>query len=270
MTKRLAGRLGAAALTILCSVPLTAQVASAPPTITAENEAWYLSGGPVSFNGAVYHPAGAVIHFVRNEMVRTGILGNTPVYARTTQEPGSIIYVPLAGGLMRPFERRRSGELAGTSGSSAPSFVVALPAAEAADTVVAGLQAPVPPTGAPVPVGTAGFAPAAADVSASAPDAPAVPSPVGTSGLMQVSSNRPVRTRIETAQRPVGLNNVFIEFQNARWFAAGPAVEFSSSRFTRIGEHRGFPVYQESGRTGTIYMSLLDGAPGLLAPYKTR
>ena len=87
---------------------------------------------------------------------------------------------------------------------------------------------------------------------------------------MQVSSNRPVRTRIETAQRPVGLNNVFVEFQNTRWFAAGPAVEFSSSRFTRIGEHRGFAVYQEPGRTGTIYLSLLDGAPGLLAPYKTR
>src|SRR5215210_5664131 len=127
MTKRQ----GAAALKILCSVPLMAQVSSVPPTVTAENEAWYLSGGAVSFGGGVYYPAGAVIHFVRNEMVRTGFLGNTPVYARTTQEPGSIIYVPLAGGLMRPYERRRSGELAGTSGSSAPSFVVVLPAAEA-------------------------------------------------------------------------------------------------------------------------------------------
>jgi hypothetical protein len=270
MTKKLAGLLGAATLTMLCSAALMAQVASAPPTITAENETWYLSGGPVSLNGGVYYPAGAVIHFVRNEMVRTGILGNTPVYVRTTQEPGSIIYVPLAGGLMRPYERRRSGELAGTSGSSAPSFVVALPAAETAETALAGLQAAVPPTGAPVPVGTTGVAaPAAAASEVSAP-APSVPSPVGTSGLMQVSANRPVRTRIETAQRPVGLNNVFIEFQNARWFAAGPAVEFSSSRFTRVGEHRGFAVYQESGRTGTIYLSLLDGAPGLLAPYKTR
>ena len=269
MTNRLAGRVGAAALTILCSVPLMAQVSSAPPTITAESETWYLSGEPVSLNGGVYYPAGAVIHFVRNEMVRTGIVGNTPVYARTTQEPGSIIYVPLAGGLMRPYERRRSGELAGTSGSSAPSFVVILRASEGADTIAAGLQAPAPPTGAPVPVGTGGVAPAAAPVSTAAPAAPAVPAPVGTSGLMQVSS-RPVPTRIETAQRPVGLNNVFIEFQNARWFAAGPAVEFSSSRFTRVGEHRGFPVYQESGRTGTIYLSLLDGAPGLVAPYQTR
>jgi hypothetical protein len=80
----------------------------------------------------------------------------------------------------------------------------------------------------------------------------------------------PVRTRIQTAQRPVGLNTVFVDFQDARWFAAGPAVAFTAGRFTRIGEHRGFDVYQENGRPGTIYLSLLDGAAGLLAPYKRR
>ena len=80
----------------------------------------------------------------------------------------------------------------------------------------------------------------------------------------------PVRTRVETVQRPVGINNVFLEFHNARWFAAGSAVEFATERFTRIGEHRGFPVYEETGRSGVIYVSLAQGAPGLVTPYKMR
>ena len=276
MTKTLAGSVIAAALTVISSVPAEAQVFlrdSAPPTVTGEHESWYLSGGPVSYGGGIYHPAGATIHFVRNEMVRTGILGNTPIYVRTTQEPGSVIYVPLAGGLMRPYERRRSGELAGTVGSSAPSFVVALPSAELPDGAVTGLQAPAPPTGAALPVvmsGSMPLSPAAADLPTDSPVPSVAASPVGTSGFMPLSSNRPARTRVETARRPIGLNNLFIEFQNARWFAAGPAVEFSPARFTPVGEHRGFAVYQETGRTGTIYLSLLDGAPGLVAPYQTR
>jgi hypothetical protein len=75
---------------------------------------------------------------------------------------------------------------------------------------------------------------------------------------------------VQTVQRPVGLNSVFILFQGARWHAAGPAVEFSTDRFVRIGEHGGFPVYREEGQTGTIYLSLLDGNAGMVAPYKSR
>jgi hypothetical protein len=36
----------------------------------------------------------------------------------------SLIYVPIGGNLMRPYERRRSGELAGTTGSRTPSWPV--------------------------------------------------------------------------------------------------------------------------------------------------
>jgi len=45
---------------------------------------------------------------------------------------------------------------------------------------------------------------------------------------------------------------------------------YSPTLFRRIGEHRGFEVYQESAHPGTIYLSLVDGEPGLLAPYKRR
>jgi hypothetical protein len=119
----------------------------------------------------------------------------------------------------------------------------------------------------PLPVGTTGSAPAA---GGSTQSAAAPPAAVGTAGTFVM---RPVitRTRIQTAQRPVGLNNVFIDFQSTRWFAAGSAVEFSADRFTKIGEHHGFPVYQENGRTGgVIYLSLVQGTPGLVAPYQSR
>ena len=274
MNKSFAHTLGAAALTVFLSHPVAAQVSlqSTPqPTVTAENEPWYSSGGPVALAGSVYYPAGAVTHFLRNEMVRTGTIGNVAIYARTTQEAGSVIYVPLAGGVMKPYERRRSGDLAGTVGSSAPSFRVVLPSEETLPTAVVSLQLPQPAPLA-IPVGTTGVVPASATTfSNEATVAPAgAPTPVGTSGVVFDAPSLPARTRIQTVQRPVGLNTVFVDFQSTRWFAAGTAVEYTANRFTRIGEHRGFDVYQENGQQGTIYLSLLDGSPGLLTPYKRR
>jgi hypothetical protein len=247
-------------LTAVLGITLRAQITlqpTPPPTVTAENESWYLSGAPITWNGNLYYPAGPITHFVRNEMVRAGTYGNVPIYIQTTREPGSIIYVPLAGGLVRPYERRRAGDLAGTVGSTAPSFVVTLPAEETASGV---LRAPAPPTG--VPVGTTGFIPTEPEPE---PPAPA-PVPVGTAG----PTTAPVHTRIQTVKPPVGLNAVFIDFQGRRWFSAGPAVEFSADRFTQIGEYRGFPVYVRQGQPDVIYIPLLRGAPGLVAPYKLR
>jgi hypothetical protein len=264
MVKRLASQVAVAFLSLALSSAATAQISlqSTPaPTVTAENESWYLSGGPISFGGNVYFPAGAEIHFVRDEMVRTGSLGNVAIYVRTTQEPGSIIYVPLAGGLMRPYERRRTGDLAGTTGSSAPSFVATSPSES---TAAPTLQAAAPPTGVP-----AQLTGRPATVSTVQPVSALPASTAGTTGRLPVQT-RPARTRVQTVQRPVGLNSVFIQFQGARWYAAGPAVEFSANRFTRIGEHRGFTVYQDKGKPGLIYLSLLTGGGGLVAPYKSR
>jgi hypothetical protein len=252
---------------VLCScvAGLAAQASmqpTAPPAITAENENWYLSGAPIAFGGSVYHPAGAVIHFLRNEMVMTGMFESVPIYVRTTQEPGSVIYVPLAGGVMRPYERRRAGDLAGTVGSSAPAFPVALRPVEPAVGLVQTPRDPLDDR----PVGTGGFVisgPAAAPAAMRT-------EPVATTGVIGTPAPAaPVRP-LETARRPAGIDGVFLDYGNERWFAAGRAVEFDADRFSRIGEYRGFPVYAEPGRQGTIYVPLLDGAPGLLTPYRTR
>ena len=57
-------------------------------------------------------------------MVRTGSNPRRAVYEDVTLEPYSMIYMPIGGPVMRPYERRREGELAGTVGSRTPSFPI--------------------------------------------------------------------------------------------------------------------------------------------------
>lgn len=269
----------ALALGFVLAVPLAAaaQLSTPQPGVTAESESWYLNGTPINFAGTIYYPSGPVVHFNRNEMVFTGLFERVPVFKRTTQEPGSVVYVPLAGGLMKPYERRRSGDLAGTVGSAAPSFPVVLPAAD-----VTGGTGPdfFGRTTAviPRPVGTAGFLYGVAEpdyrpVPVATMDT-SVPSPVGTAGLSPAALSTPLLSsapaRIETAQRPAGVNGVFVEFANTRWFASGPAVELDADRFSRIGDYRGFAVYEQNGNKTTIFVAAVPGEQSLIAPYQSR
>ena len=265
---------------LLSASPAAAQLSSPMPAITAEYESWYLSNSPINVGGVVYYPAGPVTHFNRNEMVFTGLFERIPIFKRTTQEPGSVVYLPLAGGLVRPYERRRSGDLAGTVGSSSPSFPVNVPAAEVTQTPSVAAYYTVTTAVVPRPVGTTGFiygTPVQEQPAALAE--PAFPVPVGATGINL--STRPAAVlprsgpaRIETVQRPVGLNTVFLEFRDTRWYAGGPAVRFAHGQFTRVGDYRGFPVYEEKGRNDRIYISLVPGDPpgdpALIVPYKSR
>ena len=77
-----------------------AQVASQPtpePIATADNTPWYLGGEPIMFAGNVYYLAGPQIFFNRYEMIRSGYYEGIPLYTRTTIEPFSVVYVPVAG-----------------------------------------------------------------------------------------------------------------------------------------------------------------------------
>lgn len=215
-----------------------------PPEQYADNEDWYVSGEPIAYGRGIYHQSGPIVHFHRNEMVMTGAFGAVPIYVRTTEEPGSVIYVPLAGGLVRPYERRRAGDLAGTVGSRPPAFPVVVPSE----------AAPPGPRYAQVP-----------------PELdPAVPQPVGTAGAT-AAIPEPVSARhvpFRAPGRAVAPTDLFIEYKDARWYVAGPAVEYVPERFTRSGEYHGFPVYTEHGRSDVIHIPLLSGAPGLLTPYR--
>src|SRR5260221_13738899 len=87
------------------------QLPTPPPLVTAANAAWQINGEPVFYEGALYYPTGPTVFFDGSVMVRTGVNQGVPLYADTTLEPYSVVFVPIGGTLMRPYERRRAGEL---------------------------------------------------------------------------------------------------------------------------------------------------------------
>lgn len=277
------------ALTVSAQTP---SVPSTPPTsapaVTAENESWYQRGEAITYEGNFYIPAGPTVHFNRNEMVRTGFYRGIPLYARTTIEPFSVIYVRVGGGLVQPYERPRFGEIAGTVGSLGSAFPVPnadtrrvltdAPQAPSAPTMLpetlaersVGVDATGTPPVGPQPIGTSGIGAAApAPPIASTPTTAAQETrPVGTTGRVVVL---PRPRPLVTALRPTGANGVYVEFDNARWFSSGSAVPFDSSAFQRIGDHHGFPVYvRVGGDASTIYIPTASTVQSLVAPYSRR
>ena len=75
---------------------------------------------------------------------------------------------------------------------------------------------------------------------------------------------------MQSIPRPSTNNGVWLEFDNARWYAVGPATAFSPDRFEPLGEYRGFPVYRDKTRAdGTIWVSVVKDGPAV-APYAKR
>ena len=229
---------------VLCTPFLGAERASAQaisqptpaPLVTADSEPWYLSGEPLTYAGAFYFPAGAQVFFNANEMVRSGFYLGVPLYSRTTLEPYSVVFVPLARGLMQPYERRRTGDLAGTAGSTAPALPTGTADFRFAETP---LQSPGPPTSLAGTTDT-------------------VPLPTATGGT---------RTRI--GPPPRGINAVFVDFSGQRWYLAGEAVPLDRSTMTEVGRRGTFPVYAESASSPRIYIPVTSGSV-MVMPYSLR
>lgn len=220
------------------------------PTVTAEEAPWYLNGEPISYAGNLYYPSGPQVFFNPNEMVRSGFYDGIPLYTRTTIEPFSKVYVPLPGGRLQPYERPRSGELTGTSGSS-PTTLPTPPG-----TVPPGglaLQAAAPPSSTTTSV----------DVQW---PRPMVSTPVATVGGVTeprpvAASGTPRPQHVSIGGKPQGANAMFIEFEGRRWYPAGKAAEVDLSGMTRRGEYFGFAVFAPSGSTDEIYIpSVRDGS----------
>ncbi len=233
---------------------------TARPIVTAENEPWFLTGAPIVHAGITYYPAGPMVHFNANEMVRGGHFQGVPLYTRTTIEPYSLVFVPLSGGLMQPYERRRDGDLAGTTGSSVPSFPVVHPVEQSGLDYVPGVgivQAAAPPVAYGVYMER--MEPGLGSGTAGAPA-------VGTAGGEPVTPRGP----LVSARRPEGATGVYGESGGARYGAAGPAVAFDPARFARVGDHHGFPVFQQKGREKTLYLPATMGADATLVPYRAR
>jgi hypothetical protein len=181
------------------------------------------------------------------------------LYQDATLEPHSIVYVPIGRGLLQPYERRRTGDLAGTTGSRAPSFPVSSPGDVEPEREALTEQ------DLAVPVGTSGYVvgreescvpcdcrctSVADTVSTSA----SVPTPAAPAG--------PLRT----ARQPEGNRGLWVPFDGHVYVADGQAEAFEAGTFATAGEYAGFPVYRRSAEDNRIYIPSVDG--GLLAPYR--
>jgi hypothetical protein len=241
-----------------------------PPDVTAAAAEWQVNSEPVLVGGVVYYPTRGFRFFDGQVMAQIGIVDRVPVYADSTLEQFSVLYVPVGRDRMREYERRRDRELAGTTGSRAPSFPVQSPSAQVL---------PDRPVGA---VGTTGMfepsprtttvtdvaretAPAPPAVDTAGTIDPGATSQVGTAGRLDRGRSR--RALVETFPRPSGPNGVWLEFNGARWYAGGATTSFSPDRFEAVGEYRGFPVYRDktSGKN-EIWVPVVKDGP--LALYR--
>jgi hypothetical protein len=234
-----------------------------PPQVTAASAPWQLGGEPVFFAGSFYYPAGPTVFFDGHVMVRSGTYNGVPLYTDTTLIPWGIVFVPIGGGVMRPYERRREGELAGTTGSRPPSFPIQRDGDLSVSSGRAGITTPELrdyelPTLAETSrliggQGTAGVSPA-----------PVAAAPAGATGLAAPALPAP-----PIVPRPTSNDGVWIEHEGARWFASGAAVSFDPKRFEPAGAYRGFAVYRDTmGRDGTIFVAAVTDGP--LVPYARR
>jgi hypothetical protein len=229
---------------LVISIPAVAQVNSRPtdpPIVSAENDAWYRLGEPVVVSGEFYYPAGPVTFFNGNVMVRVGHYNGVPLYANTTLEPHSIVFVPIGRGQMQPYERLRTGDLAGTSGSRLPSFP--------------GRSDRLPREIASMPV-PATVPPAVGTISAVTPERP-----VGTTGIELVVPVVPV-----VRGKPFSYDSVSVQFMGEKWVMAGPSIELPPG-LVRIAEYKGFPVYAQQGQQHErIYLPLIAGRVAPFTP----
>ncbi|HEY2431813.1 MAG TPA: hypothetical protein VGI12_03995 [Vicinamibacterales bacterium] len=253
---------------LLLSPAVQAQVMwqpTPPPLVTAENEKWYRAGDAIAWNGDVYYPVGAPEAFNPYQMVRGGSYRGIPLYTDTTLEPYSIVFVPIGGGRLQPYERPRTGMLSGSVGSRAPLLPTQPSSGLALTPEGYVVQAAAPPTFArSYDVGPA---------REPEPMSPAVPI-VGSLGTTRstaptqpvAAGRRPatVTNRPASQAQPQGINSVWFDYDGRRWVSAGKAVDLSPD-FARVGEYRGTPVYERPGDRLTIYIQT---AQGLVAPFK--
>jgi hypothetical protein len=233
-----------------------------PPLVTAASADWQIRGEPVFYAGSFYYPTGPNVFFDGNVMFRTGVYRGVSLYIDASVDPIGLVYVPIGGGVMRPYERPRSGELAGTIGNRTPSFPIELDVEASTAAARIGTMAPpfaenvepnvLPEYGGRRTIGTDG----------ATGERPATyEEPLRTDGA------RPGNTIVESIPPPRMNSGVWLEFDGTPWYSAGPAVPYSADRFTLIGDHCGFPVYRDkAGTSDEIFVAAVKDGP--VAPYK--
>jgi len=234
-------------LAMSLSVGAQAQVIWQPtpaPVITAENTTWFSQRGPIHWNGDLYYPTRPVQFFNPLQMVRAGSINGIPLYIDSTLEPYTLLFVPLSGGRVQPYERAQTAEvLTGADIAQAPAAPDAAPGYDA-------LAIPAPA----VPASLRGMSQPMAVATSGRLAAPAT----GTNAAPRL---------VSTLTRPEGVNGIWVNYDGRRWFLAGKAVDYDAATLAEIGTYHGWTVYMRNGDRSTIYIPT---SPGRLAPYRAR
>jgi hypothetical protein len=234
------------------------------PAVTAAGAEWQIDGEPIFYAGAFYYPTGPTVYLDSSVMVRTASYRGVPLYEDTTKQPYSVVYVPIGGAVMRPYERRRDGVFTGTLGSTVPSFPTETDAElstasanpEVTTPPVSGIEPSVEPE-TELAVGTAGTLPPRRAAEREAPAPAATQSNVAPAR----------RNFVQSFPSPTENLGIWIAYGGARWFRTGSAITFDERRFVQVGDYFGFPVYRDkNGPDNTIYIPAVHG--GALTPYR--
>lgn len=198
------------------SAPAAGQIADTDASRFASSADFRFSGDPVVMGGASYYPSGPTVFFDGATMVRSSSFKGVPVYVDATRDPYNVVYVPIGGKLMRPYERRRADLTADT--------LVTPPASEPAE--------------AEVPAGEG------AEVVAQPP-----------SSAAQVPRATPwMPGHAMSARQPGANRGIWIMFADRVWILAD-RQPYVISGFTASGTYHGFPVYRDPSRPREIYVS---------------
>jgi hypothetical protein len=262
-------------LLALAASPAPAQMISRPtdaPAVSAVGQSWFELREPIIYAGEAYYPAGAAVAFNGYQMVRTGHYNGVPVYADATRDPYSVVYVPMGSGQMRPYERRRVGALAGSVGTTPPSFPVALTSDQSVPAMAAGA-----PSNLPYSVGAVSaftpevtpplvLVPAVATTTAAPACTCELPAPLAVPATAVVPPLPVDRVAVISVRRPDNNDGVWVRFEGATWVSTGVA-EPRTTAFMQVGELGGFPVYRKQDGGTVIYLQSRDG---VLAPYRRK
>jgi len=227
-----------ALMAVLCAQSADAQALQAQtpaPEVNAATATWQIENEPIVVAGLTYYPTRETRLFDSQVMMQVDVYRGVPIYADSSLEAFTIVYVPLSRDRMRTYERPHDPNFAASSGRGA----VVPPA---------GIAAAIEEQ---TPVGTAGTI--------------VTPPPEPVSGPEQ----RRRRSSIESIPRPRESGGIWIPYAGARWYNAGAAMPYSPDRFVQIGTYHGFPVYRDrTARENRIWIPAVDG--GLLTPYVKR
>jgi hypothetical protein len=204
------------------------------PEVTAAGAAWQTNDEPIVVSGLLYMPTREMRMFDGQVMTQIDVYQRVPIYADTTREPFTIVYVPVGRDRMRAYERAPVSAFPVTSGRGATS---------AAPVVI------VAPAEQPRAVGTTGT--------------------IVTAPPRTTTAARSRRTIAESIPRARGITGIWVEWNGARWYSSGAAAPYSPDQFTKIGEYRGFSVYRDrTSNSGQVWIEVVKGGP--LAPYQRR